>query len=325
MFTARDGLQVSAADGRPKQSRKELQEHAACVTSTVRMGRMLLAQDCTPLLYLLMMDAIVPLIAFDEVDNMHARLYKALQLTECQRATLATFWRQWVARRHALDETSAEAIEALSAVPTTLRIPDLVQTQVNALCGEKKHVSSGTAINGKGGAGEPHIAWIGYGDGNKRYCATEDRMFVQAGGCATLEVAMCAHQYGLNARLCGTSHGALEGEEACSDDACISAEGGGRDLVGQNGGRMHAAATALKQLRSVHEADKDMFLDCLDAQIPDSMLSAAQIVCMGSASLLHAGPPFDFLNLCQMAATQERRIQLLKKPNEPFTGQLVEL
>ena len=139
--------------------------------ASVRMGRLLLAQDCAPLLHLLMVDAVVPLIALDGVEDMHAQIFKSLQLQDVQRSAMATFWRQWVQRRRALDETTAAAAEALSTVPTTFRIPDLVQTQVSVLCGDKKSVSCGTgdAKDGKGGSAEPPIAWVGYGGGGKRY------------------------------------------------------------------------------------------------------------------------------------------------------------
>ena len=82
--------------------------------ASVRMGRLLLAQDCAPLLHLLMVDAVVPLIALDGVEDMHAQIFKSLQLQDVQRSAMATFWRQWVARRHALDCSSVTRVPRIN-------------------------------------------------------------------------------------------------------------------------------------------------------------------------------------------------------------------
>lgn len=314
-------MQVDAVDSRPKQSDTELQEHATSVMTTVRMGHMLLAQDCTRLLHLLMMDAVVPMMVLFEVDNMHARLFKSLQLQEGQRSTMATFWRQWEQRRRALDETSVAAIETLATVPTKLHIPDLVQAQINVLCGDKRHASLGSKIALKGGdglgvpgkAGQQNEIACGGSGGNQGYCATADRLSVQSGGA---HGGRFSHRLRRNSEQRSASHGMLQGKEPCGD------EGDDRVLIGQNGRHTHAAETALKQLLSVHEADKDMYIDCLDVQMPSAVLSSAQVIKLWSASLMHEGPPFDFMGLCQMAALQERRIDLLHKQSPSFSGRI---
>lgn len=305
-------MQVAAAGTQTKGSPvTALQEHATSVLCAVRMGHMLLAQDTTRLLQSLVMDVVVPLTAFCDVDNMHADLFKKLQLQDGQRSAMANFWQQWETRRRVLDETTSSAMEQLDSVPVTLHIPDCVQTEIHVLCGYKKRALAASETV-RLGAVQPGGA------------PAEAGLLAPSCGAGVKEVGahrLNAYQRGGQMPSCGV----LEGEEAYGIDASMRHKHEELDvgvLVGQSGVHTDAARTALKLLVSVHDADKEMYIDSLDAQMPAAILSAAQVMQLSSTNLMHDGAPFDFLSLCKMAASQERRICLLSKVNSPFTGTL---
>lgn len=322
-------MQVASAEAPTAESAAALQSHAVGVMLNARMGHMLVARDCTTVLGLLTIDVLVPLMECSEVD---ANVFKALKLKNGQRSAMATFWQQWEEYRRRLDDTATAAIEKLAGLPTTQPVPKATMDWINALCGEDEPAETEDAAAAALCTDnacckplydtQPRESHCG-AKGKARYLASRDRSFLQSKDLPQAQGTENLQREHLRGRL--TTGDIMEGTQKPSTAEILEKGRGEKGLVGQSGHYATAAHTAIQMLTQMHRADKDLYINCLDAQMPAAVLSSAQVVQLWAATQMHDGFPFDFLNLCRMAYAQERRIQLLQKQKSPFLGQMLVL
>eukprot|EP00892_Ulva_mutabilis_P001618 jgi/Ulvmu1/11457/UM076_0033.1 len=114
------GIGAGAARQNP---REDLQERAYMVMTLFSAGHMLLLADASRIIRRLSVNGTVPIIQQYQVENMHVRVYRALQLTSDQRNTMADIWSEWEQRRRSVDAPVATARDCLDALPQFIPIP----------------------------------------------------------------------------------------------------------------------------------------------------------------------------------------------------------
>lgn len=84
-------------------------------------------------------------------------------------------------------------------------------------------------------------------------------------------------------------------------------------LLGVSPVQTEIAAKCLRELRAVHRADVEAFVDFKEVQLlPVSTLQTRQMVCMWSAHVLHKAAPHDFFGLARLASMQLQRESLYR-------------
>ena len=84
-------------------------------------------------------------------------------------------------------------------------------------------------------------------------------------------------------------------------------------LVGMTPDETEVAAKCLRELRAVHMADVEAFVDFKEVQVlPVSTLQTRQMVCMWSAHVLHKAAPHDFFGIARLASSQLQRESLYR-------------
>jgi hypothetical protein len=84
--------------------------------------------------------------------------------------------------------------------------------------------------------------------------------------------------------------------------------------MGQCSEDMVRAERALRELRGVLEVEKTLQVDLLNAEMPGVLLAAEKTHRMWGEHFLSQLMPPDFMELCQIAATQENRCKLFEDP-----------
>ena len=92
------------------------------------------------------------------------------------------------------------------------------------------------------------------------------------------------------------------------------AEGAGVRLLGQHAASTEAVGRALHGLQAVQEREVEVFLDMLSSQLPGVLLHGEQLMRLWADHFVSQVVPPDFIELCQIAATQQNRRALFKQP-----------
>lgn len=177
-----------------------------------------------------------------QVEQVHALLYKSLQLTDQQKGLYAANWQLWEQRRKSNDSHTARTLELLRALPTSLDLPQRYLRHVTA-------VAAGAL---EGAAAELEAATL---DRHERR--------------------------------------ALHGEAR---------------RLGESAAATAMAATAMRELWTMHEADAVMLAETIDLQVqPGALLEPPQLAQSFGWHLLHRSTPIDFMSICRLAANERRR------------------
>jgi hypothetical protein len=177
-----------------------------------------------------------------QVDNMHARLYMDMIISQSQRDSMAAYWIAWKRRRHRLDTLLDTACDHLRCLPVHLDLSRTFLSNLAALCRSSPHHSD-VAMH------------------------TGHAYSVINGNCSVAGAA--AITVGAEAPV-ATETG--KGWGGCEDVA-------GREcrFLGQNCDVMMEAHGALRVLRDMHMQDRDMHTDNLAAQMPGVFVNTVQV------------------------------------------------
>eukprot|EP00892_Ulva_mutabilis_P004399 jgi/Ulvmu1/2330/UM013_0178.1 len=226
------------------------------------------------------------LIKYCEVENMHVLLYRGLGLSAADKERMADLWHAWERRRRSLNKPHAAALAALRGLPG----PDALSTEIVAAC-----MRSGDPIKlsqHAQHASPSSTALEQLSRGHNVY-----------GGSGMHELHAWGHKFKINragARPFGT--------DRVGHLPCVG-------LLGECHAATGAAMHALQDLAAVHKADGDLYADTLELQgQPGAVLSLEKLCRVCCAHLEHEVVQADFLALCQLAAAQRSRDQMLRQP-----------
>lgn len=77
---------------------------------------------------------------------------------------------------------------------------------------------------------------------------------------------------------------------------------------------MERAEQAVQQLHMVQEEERDVLVDVFGAQIPGVLLNSEQSTTIWAEQFMSQVVPPDFMELCQIAASQRNRRNLFETP-----------
>ena len=84
--------------------------------------------------------------------------------------------------------------------------------------------------------------------------------------------------------------------------------------MGQHPEETARAEGSLGRLSYVMEASKDLYVEVLNAQMPGVLLEVEKCHKLSSDLFLSQRLPTDFMEVCQIAVSQQNRCSLLKNP-----------
>lgn len=214
-----------------------------------------------------------------QAENMHVHLYRDLRISPEQAFRFAAVWHRWLRDRRALGGIRTAALAILNTLPAS--VPTLDFTHISRLAsGSVQHVHVCTYCAGAGAHAE---------------------LAAHAGHA-------CSHKEGRH-RVC-------DGPVCSSCGAAVDGgEGDAPGLLGEDYRSTCRAAAAMRHLRHLLDAATKVSLSLMSTQWqPGGVMTAQQLTCMARRALRSNGPPIDFMVLCQLAATQERRWELRRWP-----------
>ena len=85
-------------------------------------------------------------------------------------------------------------------------------------------------------------------------------------------------------------------------------------FMGQYAADIEAAGRAPRALQVVQEKECEVFVDMLSSQMPGVLLCGEQSMRLWADHFVSQVVPPDFVELCQIAATQQNRQNLFKRP-----------
>ena len=90
-------------------------------------------------------------------------------------------------------------------------------------------------------------------------------------------------------------------------------EDAGVRFVGQHAATTEAAVRAMHTLQVMQERECEVFVDMQSSQLPGVLLNGAQLMGLWGDHVVSQVVPPDFMELCQIAATQHNRKTLFKQ------------
>ena len=215
---------------------------------------------------------------------MHVRLYRRLQLTAEERARLIAHWRMWRQHNAALDAAFHSAVQVLQRLLQPDDVPAAFVSHVSAIADGSRVVNPGRAM-------QPA----------KRVTGSHNRV---RNGCRTGG----HNQYVLSGPPCPkTVHawvwGVVEGKTVLP-------------MLGASAQATVVASQAFLRLAGVHEHHGRIRGELKELQLePGMLLGPLKMACVLGANVVSGAAPADMMQLCQLAAAQQRWYDTFKPPD----------
>eukprot|EP00892_Ulva_mutabilis_P002233 jgi/Ulvmu1/1200/UM108_0028.1 len=231
-------------------------------------------------------NSILPNMLHCEIENMHVRVFRKLQLSPEQCARMAACWHTWLKRRRALNAVTEAALDTLASLPKTLTLTPLHLRHISRLA-----------------AGPLCAACVQQAD------ATGPGHVHGAHACGSHDSVM---RHGRLPDVCEQCGDAVDACSATRDGHVEDEEAG---MLGADPESTCRAAEALQQLWRMHDADSALAVSVMALQRkPGAMLDLRQQTLECQLAFERGSAPIDRLVLCQLAATQVRRQELRQWP-----------
>lgn len=228
-------------------------------------------------------------IARMQTENMHMRIFRKLKMSPEQCSQMAACWHTWLARRRALNATVDSAQQLLNTLPKTLDIPLDHLSHISQIAADPQTVCTNCARSASA------TAQLAMHEGHE--CSGTCSAGPADGGRRSERVK----------RACEVCGAVMDTTEVGEN------EPGG--MLGADHGSTCRAAEALRQLWRMLDADASLAVSVMALQRqPGGILGAWQLTLECQTNMEHGNAPIDRLVLCQLAAAQERRQELLRWP-----------
>lgn len=249
---------------------------------------------------------------------MHANLYKSVKPTAHMRARMAEAWMTWERRKRQIDGDMLAARALLAALPSHIpltydflsRINVLVATPctLHAYAADHAHPRDLLCSRESSGHSTPDLR------------AFTQPLYGHSGSASSLANAISDYDgmhrsqpWETTARCDAPCIGAMHQYSACLP-AVRSALPDRVSFLGQHSEHVTTAERALRELRSIQRKETDVYNYNLTAQMPGAVLGLHQHFRVWSDYFMSQSMPPDFIELCQIAATQQNRFSLFEEP-----------
>lgn len=264
-----------------------------------------------------------------QMDNMHVNLYRKVRPSALQRSLMAEFWLAQANRRRSHDEYIHTARSLLAALPSNVPLPLDFFTHLNNL------LASGTPSEG---AHSIVISPAGPVPGSlaKQLSSVFSRSPITSQAAQNLESCF---QRSSNLSMNGKSSAlswnmdndpthhqqhsidsrqysvlSLSHNSSSVGMSQIPSDQPEVRFMGQHAEDMVRAEMALRELHTVQDAARDLQADVLNADMPGVLLQVDKQTRIWADHFMSQMMPPDFLELCQMAASQQNRFSLFEHP-----------
>jgi hypothetical protein len=236
-----------------------------------------------------------------QADRIHQELCEQVNPTLRQQACLAGLWNKCELRRRQLDNDMHAACAFLSSLPSHVPLPVDFLSHLDALASEA------------------------LGSENS-HCILQQmqRCSLRNASMELLQRPKNVYSYETNephtshSRFMHRSDAAGEGDaRLLGQDSVQFGRNAPVRFLGQSAGDQETAHIALQELKNVQHMELDLLATVKASQMPGVLLGTEQCMKFFAGRFMSHAPFVDFMQLCQIAATQQNRRNLFR---EPFPG-----
>lgn len=271
-----------------------------------------------------------------QMDNLNVQRYKKLGPNTQQRQLMAEFWLSNERRKRRLDSHMHAACTLLTALPSNIPLPLDFFSHLNSILSPDRQqamsaTSAGTTTTTTScttGLTHTSLSQQLLSAFSRNHTATH--MFEHLEETAFNRPNSQTHSFSGSLLSCsmdvesiqhplsfGRQHSSLSvSQHSCSTamDGHISSDQPEVRFMGQHAEDMVRAEMALRELRVMQDLERDLHVDVLNAEVPGVLLQLEKQLQAWADHFMSQLMPPDFMELCQIAATQQNRFSLFGQP-----------
>jgi hypothetical protein len=250
-----------------------------------------------------------------QVDNMHAQVFKSIQPSKHQRARMAAFWAQWEQRQRGLDSNMHAARMLHACLPSRIPLSYEFLSHINALVATPPVAACAPGIPSQFPApvGIMHD-YCGGDRGNQRMDDSESCLHYHAANksCTSMYGNSSPTDWAHQRAHCSGTSGCMTFE--MHRHACQAFQGPRETFMGQFPEEIERAERMLREMRFVQEVGRGLLVDMFNTKTFGVLLDLERCMRLFGDHFVSQSMPPDFLQLCQIAATQQNRFKLFVEP-----------
>lgn len=241
---------------------------------------------------------------------MHVQLYKSLKPSTEQRACMAEVWMRWERSRRHLDGEMHAARMLLASLPSHIPLPHEFLSHLNALLATP---SSCVPLSKQ----FPTLLFPSTAHSMGGLEACFHRPCSHTGGSSSFHNSFDI-DYNRQSHLAPNVTGGMQHSpifpQALGRSFLQPAHPSGVRFIGQYPEDMITAERVLQELRCLQNKETDLYTYILNTEMPGFLLGLDQHYKVWADFFVSQMMPPDYIQLCQIAATQQNRCSLFQEP-----------